>query len=112
MTKSRCKAVTDAVIKEAGEPFAATLLEWLERGEDDPRTTPASDEQIAGFYSALDGLGLSAETVDGWAKAVLGWDDVTKIPAPQLRATFAKVRAGHWPDLYDPQQMPPRRGEE
>lgn len=60
VTKSRCPALSGAVLTKPGEDLAATLKEWLSSGATPPPKPPTAEEVTAGLVKQI------AEALETW----------------------------------------------
>lgn len=101
VTKSRCRALADQVIRKPDEKPAEILRKWLTDGAIAPQKPKATAQQIRDISGLLDVVRLPEGTTQKWlAKAgVSEWKDMP----PDAMANCIKYLKARLPEAEDPQ---------
>lgn len=91
VTKSRCPALSDAVLHKPGEDLAATLREWLTDGEPDPRMEIRS--AITRELERIGSIGDYSEDVQRGIVAARDFSESAVAPLDRLQKALAYLQA-------------------
>ncbi|PSR24736.1 ATP-binding protein [Sulfobacillus thermosulfidooxidans] len=89
ISKTRCRALAQAVIRQPGDEVARTLKAWLSDGP--PAPARLTDDQVKALWQAAQHRGLSAEALLAFCNTLLGTQYAT--PREVLSTDLPRVLA-------------------
>lgn len=106
VTKSRCRALADAVIRRPGEDMAKTLRDWLHTGAPEsatPRTAPEGAEKAKGGRSqaAADAEAMTSGTGGGNNGPASAAEGSERLATPEHRKELSERLASLDPEMRE-----------